>query len=50
MKEKEKQINIRVNSYLHRDIKIISAKTGRSINDYVVSYLERLVKNEVDKK
>jgi len=48
--DKNKQIIIRVNQDLHREIKIISAKTGKSINDLVVSYLEQLVKQEGDKK
>ena len=45
-----KQILIRVSQDLHREMKILSAKTGKSINDYVVSYLEHLVKVEADKK
>ena len=48
---KDKQIIIRVDQDLHRKIKILSATTGISINDYVVSYLTELaekggVKNE----
>jgi|GEM_PF-3704374 len=47
--EKNKQIIIRVSPDLHKKIKVLSAQTNKSINDYVVSYLEELVAQGGDK-
>jgi len=47
---KNKQIIIRVTTQMHKDIKMLSVETGKSINDYIVSYFAELLKKKGDKK